>query len=311
MIAPIEQVMARLGELINAGTPVAQWDSQRLFHGRGCCFPGFEQVTVDLFSPVLRLTLYKPLEEILETALIQGLTEIVESHELGALQVQRRFLDGAPAETVWGELPESLRARRGELLFPITLDGRQNVGFFLDMEPGRRWLEQRAEGKRVLNLFAYTCAFSVVAQAAGAAAIVNVDMSSSSLSQGREAHRINNQPTDNVRFLSEDILKSWGRIRRAGPYDVVIMDPPSYQPGSFVAEKDYGKLLRRIPELLPEGGDILVCLNSPELDEEFIAGLMAEECPGCRLVERLPGHPDFPDVDVGKQLKLLHFCYSI
>lgn len=309
MIAPIEQVVSRLGKLVAAGTPVMEWDSQRLFHGRGCCFPGFEQVTVDLFAPVLRLTLYKPLEEILETALIQGLTDIAETHELKVLQVQRRFLEGAPAETVWGELPAGLSARRGALRFPIALDGRQNVGFFLDMEPGRQWLEERVEGKRVLNLFAYTCAFSVVAHAAGADSIVNVDMSSSSLSQGREAHRLNNQSTDNVRFLSENILKSWGRIRRAGTYDLVIMDPPSYQPGSFIAQKDYAKLLRRIPELMPDGGDILVCLNSPELDEAFITELMARECVGCKLEQRLPGHPDFPDIDAGKQLKLLHFNY--
>lgn len=311
MIAPIEQVMVRLRELIDSGTVASEWPSRRLFHGRGRCYPGFEQVTVDLFAPVLRLTLYKPLEEILETALIQGLIEIAEIHELGALQVQRRFLEGAPSEVVWGQLPESLCARRGQLQFPITLDGRQNIGFFLDMEPGRQWLEQQAAGKRVLNLFAYTCAFSVVAHAAGAASIVNVDMSSSSLSQGRQAHRLNHQSTDNVRFLSENILKSWGRIRRAGPYDVVILDPPSYQPGSFVAEKDYGKLLRRIPELMPGGGEVLVCLNSPELDEQFIVDLMAEECAGCRLQQRLPGHPDFPDVDASRQLKLLHFRYSV
>lgn len=293
MIAPIAEATARLNALLESDQPVAEWNSQRLFHGRGCTFPGFEQVTIDLFSPVLFLTFFKPCEEIIETALVDAVSTLAMDYGLQAVQVQRRYLPGAPTDCVWGELPQDPVAVRGPLRFPICLDGRQNVGFFLDMEPGRQWLEAHCEGKRVLNLFAYTCAFSVVAQAAGASGVVNVDMSRSSLSQGRENHRANNQPTDTIKFLAENILKSWGRVRRPGPYDIVIMDPPSYQPGSFVAEKDYGKLLRRIPQLLKPGGDVLVCLNSPELDEDFIYELMAQECPECELIERLPGHRIF------------------
>lgn len=311
MIASIAEATARLNLLLESDQPVAEWNSQRLFHGRGCTFPGFEQVTIDLFSPVLFLTFFKPCEEIIETALVDAVSTLAMDYGLQAVQVQRRYLPGAPTDCVWGELPQDPVAVRGPLRFPICLDGRQNVGFFLDMEPGRQWLEARCEGKSVLNLFAYTCAFSVVAQAAGASGVVNVDMSRSSLSQGRENHRANNQPTDTIKFLAENILKSWGRVRRPGPYDIVIMDPPSYQPGSFVAEKDYGKLLRRIPQLLKPGGDVLVCLNSPELDEDFIYELMAQECPECELIERLPGHPDFPDQDQSRQLKLFHYRYQV
>ncbi|GAA5316514.1 MAG: class I SAM-dependent methyltransferase [Candidatus Pelagadaptatus aseana] len=310
MSAPVIEASARLSMLSRSALPLEQWSSQRLFHGRGCCFPGFEQVTLDLFAPVMLLTFFKPSEADVETSLISSVIQLAQEYGLQALQVQRRYLPGAPAETVWGALPEKPVARRGELQFPICLDGRQNVGFFLDMEPGRQWLESRCSGKRVLNLFAYTCAFSVVAQAAGAAQVVNVDMSRSSLNQGRENHRANQHKTDNIKFLAENILKSWGRIRRPGPYELVIMDPPSYQPGSFVAERDYGKLLRRIPQLLVPGGDILVCLNSPELDQDFIHALMAQECPESVLVGRLPAHPDFPDEDPARQLKLFHYQYQ-
>ena len=51
-------------------------------------------------------------------------------------------------------------------------------------------------------------------------------------------------------FLTHDIFSTWGKITRSGPYGLVIVDPPSYQKGSFVATKDYARLMRRLPDLL-------------------------------------------------------------
>jgi len=286
-------------------------DSRRLFHGRGCVYPGYEQVTVDLYAPVLWLTFFKANDEMtFESQVIDEVIGSAQQHALEAVMVQRRYLQDSPAECVWGSTPEEVWAQRGAARFTIQLGGRQNTGFFLDMEPGRQWLEQRAAGKRVLNLFAYTCAFSVVAQQAGAVSVVNVDMSRGALNQGRENHRLNNLPTDPIRFLQENILKSWGRIRRPGPYEIAIIDPPSFQRGSFVASQDYRKLIRRLPEFMVPGGDVLLCLNAPELGEDFLRQLVEEECPACEFVARLNPSADFPDADPDQQLKLMHFCYT-
>lgn len=293
-----------------APMPIESWQSQRLFHGRGRCYPEYEQVCVDLFTPILLLTIFKPLDESFEAILLNDLKRIAQQYSLAAVQVQRRYLAGTPSTTLLGQLPESLFALRDGLRFNISVDRRQNIGFFLDIERGRQWLAQRANDKNVLNLFSYTCAFSVVAQAAGAALVVNVDMSKSALAQGRSNHRLNNQATDNIKFLSENILKSWSRVCRPGPYDIAIIDPPSYQPGSFVAEKDYAKLLRRIPQFMRPGGELLLCLNSPEKDETFIQVLIEEHCPECTFVERLTELADFPDEDINHGLKLLVYRYA-
>jgi 23S rRNA (cytosine1962-C5)-methyltransferase len=173
------------------------------------------------------------------------------------------------------------------------------------MEPGRQWIEQHAANKRVLNLFAYTCAFSVIAIGAGAEKVVNVDMSSAALNLGRANHQLNGLAKNKSEFVAENILKSWSRVKKPGPYDVVIIDPPSYQKGSFVAEKDYGKVIRRLPELMPDGGLVLACLNAPELSEGFLKQQFIEQCPQAIFIERLRPHPDFPDVDPEQQLKLL------
>ena len=289
-----------------ARQPGQTHDSRRLFHGRGRCFTGLEFVCIDFFQPVVLVTLFAAPPDTWLAELLADITPLARANSW-TLVVQRRYVEGAPSEVVLGDMPERWLAARGPLRFLLNPLTQQNVGYFLDMEPGRQWLESNAAGKRVLNLFAYTCAFSVVAVAAGAEKVVNVDMSKKALAQGRENHHLNGLDKQRSAFLPEQILKSWSRIRRQGPYDIVIFDPPSFQRGSFVASKDYAKLVRRLPELLPHGGSVLACLNAPELATDFLLQSFAEHCPEAQFITRLPSAPEFPDANPDRQLKLLYF----
>lgn len=290
--------------------PECEADSQRVFHGRGHSYPGLEMLVVDVYDPVVCITLFVACEY--ENDLLQRIEAVYTTFEarFKALVVQRRYLEGAPMAVLSGELPETVYARRGDLRFHLKLGQRQNSGYFLDMEPGRVWLEDLCKSKKVLNLFSYTCAFSVVAVAAGAAEVVNVDMSRAALSLGRDNHHLNKLPKQNSRFLPENIMKSWGRIKRPGPYDIAIIDPPSFQPGSFVSSKDYARVIRRIPQFMADGGDVLACLNAPEQGVEYLRELFSKECPECEFIERLTPSADFPDIDANRQLKLLHFRFN-
>jgi len=297
-------LLEKLSDLCTSLARGASRDSYRVLHGRGRCFPGLEFLTVDFYEPVLLLVFYKePPADFLEPV-ITFLRDNLSS-SLSCVLLQRRYLPSAPSEILLGELPEQVYAKRGSLKFNLHLNAQQNAGFFLDMESGRQWLEQHAKGKRILNLFAYSCAFSVVAVAAGAELVVNADMSSSALNLGRANHQLNGLPRERSEYLAENIMKSWGRIKRKGPFDLVIIDPPSYQKGSFVAQKDYAKVVRRLPELMPGGGVVLACLNAPELGEDFLQQQFSAQLPQSEFIERIPAHPDFPDVNPSQQLKLM------
>ena len=163
-----------------------------------------------------------------------------------------------------------------------------------------------APGARVLNLFAYTCAFSVAALQGGAAHVVNIDMARGAIATGQQNHQLNGLH-GGAAFLAHDISHSWGKITRAGPYELVIVDPPSYQKGSFVATKDYARLLRRLPDLLSDGGHALLCLNAPELSMGFLRGLVDEHAPALRFMERVPNPAVFADVDDDRALKVAVF----
>src|SRR3546814_19144674 len=95
----------------------------------------------------------------------------------------------------------------------------------------RRWVQGNAQGKRVLNLFAYTCGFSVAEIAGGAEHVVNLDMSSAALTRGRENPRLNGHDLSRVSFLGHDLFKSWGKVRKLGRYDLIIIDPRSEEHG--------------------------------------------------------------------------------
>jgi len=156
-------------------------------------------------------------------------------------------------------------------------------------------------------LFSYTCAFSLCASKAGALKVVNVDMSKSALTIGRENHHVNDFNTSNVHFMPYNILKSWNRIKKQGPYDIIIIDPPSFQKGSFAVSKDYAKIIKKLDSLAGENCIVLSALNAPELDTSFIKNIFDEFAPNFKFVERLSNLDTFPSNNEEKSLKNLIF----
>jgi 23S rRNA (cytosine1962-C5)-methyltransferase len=198
------------------------------------------------------------------------------------------------------------------LKFHIEFGKAQNSGLFLDMANGRKWLRENSQGKNILNLFAYTCAFSVAATAGGANKVVNIDLSKASLSKGRENHQLNKlakKEGKQVVFEGVDIFKSNSRIKKHGPYDILVCDPPSFQKGSVNIERDYAKIIRRIPQWMNAGAKLMLCLNSPDLDEDFLKAEVARECPACQFEQKVANPDVFKEAHQGKGLKVLVFNY--
>ncbi|WP_318509322.1 class I SAM-dependent methyltransferase [Photobacterium leiognathi] len=285
---------------------------RRLFHGRGRCWQGLEQITVDWLQGQVLVSLFKePSPEFLAelTILLNKLTETAEWQNSGAtsLLLQHRDRLGSPMDVIWGETSEYQDVIESGLVYKLDLGRKQNNGLFLDMRFGRDWVREQAEGKRVLNLFAYTCGFSVAAIAGGAEYVVNLDMAKAALNRGRDNHHLNKHDLKKVSFLGHELFKSWGKVRKYGPYDLIIIDPPSFQKGSFALTKDYQKILRRLPELLTENGTVLACVNDPSITSDFLIEGMAAEAPELVFEKRLDNPPEFKDIEPEGGLKALVF----
>ncbi|MDD4855960.1 MAG: class I SAM-dependent methyltransferase [Sulfuricurvum sp.] len=278
----------------------------RLFHGRGNFYKGYKFLTVDSADKVLFAVLFDADNE--EEAIIAMLLDFYTAQaKWEALVIQQRYLPSSLSTVVAGELPSENFAIENGLKYHINFLNAQNIGFFPDMKAGRAFVYDHAKNKNILNLFSYTCSFSVVAIDAGATSVVNVDMNKNVLTTGRENHRLNGLDTKKVQFMPYNILKSWSRIQKAGPYDLIIIDPPSFQKGSFAATNDYEKIIRRLNEFAAEECIILSALNAPELGTEFIKTLFRENSPKFHYVERLENLESFPTPDEERTLKNLIF----
>ena len=297
-------------------------DTCRIFHGRGGLYAGCEQWTLDVYPPVFVLTSFATTtDEQLATvgaALQARWQQIAPPDQAQSLNwvFQQRGQAARPqarSDTLLmaGSVPDPHIVTEGPARFLVHMLRGQNHGLFLDMAEGRRWVREFAadfrqsegRGAKVLNLFAYTCAFSVAALQGGAAHVTNLDMARGALATGQQNHRFNGL-TQGASFLAHDLFNSWGKVTRGGPYDLIIADPPSYQKGSFVATKDYARLLRHLPDLLAPGGRALLCLNAPELPWAWLREQVDEHAPGLQLIERLAHPPAFADVDADRALKV-------
>ncbi|GAA3918376.1 class I SAM-dependent methyltransferase [Litoribacillus peritrichatus] len=281
--------------------------SQRLFHGRGHYYPGLEHVTIDWIAPAILITLFAEPEQEWLDDVVKALVALFPECE--SLQVQYRCRSGAPFEIKQGEALTKLVAVENGLKYHISLGKAQNTGLFLDIINGRQWLREHSQGKNVLNLFSYTCGFSVAAIEGGADQVVNVDMSKPALTTGRENHRLNDHPMNKVVFHGVDIFKSWGRIKKQAPYDILVSDPPSFQKGSVDIQRDYYKIINRIPQLVKPGGIAMLCLNSPDLSDDFLLNQVAEHCPDCKLIEKIHNPDVYVEAHEGKGLKVYLFQY--
>jgi 23S rRNA (cytosine1962-C5)-methyltransferase len=282
---------------------------KRLFHGRGGLYEGWKHLTIDSIDTILNVALY--FEEENEVQLIKMLKEFTQHSKYETLVVQRRYIKGSPSEVLLGDLNDEIYVVENGMKIKLNLLSNKNSGYFPDMKNGREFVKENAKEKHVLNLFSYTCAFSLAAKFGGAKSVVNVDMSKGALKAGMANHSLNNLDPKGVSFLPYNILKSFSSLKRKGPYDLIIIDPPTFQKGSFEATKDYEKIIKKLPQIASENCILLSCLNSPDLDSDFIINLMKEWAPSFKFVKRLENVAEFASIDEEKSLKNLVFKREI
>ncbi|PHR56358.1 MAG: SAM-dependent methyltransferase [Arcobacter sp.] len=289
------------------GVSTKSKEFKRLFHGRGAFYEGWEFLSIDSIDRVLSIAYYEEIEVSLEKELFKLYSKVFEGGLYKAVVLQRRYLPKAPSELIFGILPENIYAIENGISYKLRLLNNQNSGFFPDMKIGREFVKDNAKDKKVLNLFSYTCAFSVCAYKGGASSVVNVDMNKKVLETGRDNHRLNEVGMKITKYMPYNILKSFSRIKKSGPYDLIIIDPPSFQKGSFAATKDYQKIIRRLPELASDECTVLSCLNAPNLDSQFIKVLMTEQAANFKFIKRLENMDTFPSKKSERALKNLIF----
>lgn len=200
-----------------------------------------------------------------------------------AVKVRRRQRGDAQYERQ-GARGEFVEVAEGGLRFYVNLHDYLDTGLFLDHRMTRARVGELAEGKRFLNLFAYTGTASVYAAAAGAASTTTVDMSATYTDWARRNLALNGfEESSSCRFVQADAL-AWIAEKRRGveagakPYDLVFVDPPTFSNSARMGEatwdvqRDHVWLLETVGAVLAPGGTILFSTNARrfKLDAESL-----------------------------------------
>jgi 23S rRNA (cytosine1962-C5)-methyltransferase len=282
-------------------------DACRLVNAEGDGLPG---LTVDRYGEYLMLQLYgsvwRPHLKLLVQALVELLAPVgiyektrpQKTRELEATAESKnygRLLAGKPA-------PAQLLVKENGLNFLVSLEKGLDTGLFMDQRKNRHSLMGISTGKRVLNLFSYTGAFSVAAAAAGAAKVTSVDVSAAYMERAKDNFGVNRLNPKRHEFIIGDCFEVLaGSLKDSHRYDIILMDPPSFSTTTksrFTTRGGTSGLVAAALPLLTDGGILICSSNHQKVDtadylKELRRGALQAACE--LQVVSLAGQPeDFP-----------------
>lgn len=246
----------------------------------------------------------------------EGLYDALEA-ELKPIAIyeQRRFrsLGGdaprqAGADLVRGTpAPVELTVKEDDLAFIVDVTSPLSTGLFADLREGRRAVRQWSKGRRVLNLFSYTGAISVYAQAGGATEVCAVDVAAKAHARARRNFGASGFDPEQAEHIVGDTFKVLARFgERKRTFDLVALDPPAFASAAarggkpWSAVRDYAELVAASLEVLVPGGLLIAASSTHKMSSQDFELALADgaQLAGTHLqiIDRRSLPVDFPVV---------------
>ncbi len=193
----------------------------------------------------------------------------------------------------------------GGLKFQVNLSDYVDTGLFLDHRITRSMVRQEAEGKRFLNLFGYTGAFTVYAAAGGAESTVTVDLSNTYLQWARQNLALNDLDGPVHHFVRSDAMEYLGHLPGKPCFDLAVVDPPTFSNSKrtediWEVQRDHAALLDAVFQRMAPGGVVYFSTNFRrfKLAEGELEGVTVRE------ISRQTVPPDFRN-------RRIHRCWRM
>lgn len=246
-------------------------DAYRVVNGAADGFPG---MTLDRFGERYQIQFFGP-EMLSQKAAIAG--AVGEAFAPVCLVAKERLsrsgksLENPPMEVLIGTAADSLgTVREGKATLNVDLLDTVNPGLFLDMRHVRLDVGNMCEGRRFLNLFSYTCTFSVHARLGGATIATNADISGKILDKGRENYALNGLDLRPGEFFRGNAVEYVHWAQKKGlKFDGIVLDPPSFarfKGANFNVREHLMPLVADCATLLNPRGFFMVSSNYSEFN---------------------------------------------
>lgn len=288
----------------------------RLLNGEG---DGLAGATCDRYGAYLVVQLYTAAWQRLEPSLLDALQEL---YEPAGIYLQRRYLPASPeaprpgAEHVRGQTaPIEIEVVEAGLRFGVDVTAPLSPGLFPDLRDGRLLVQANSSGRRVLNLFSFTGAFTVHAMRGGAIESTSVDLSTRSHARARQNLERNDLANTKCEFLAGDAVAILAQLGSRGRrFDLAVLDPPTFAAGKgrpFSVARDYSELIRGALELLDDGGLLAAAANTHSMTTAEFERACAEGGAAAgatlRVLTRRGLPEDFPTLAAAPETNYLKF----
>ncbi len=239
----------------------------RLVNGEGDFLPG---VIVDVYGPFIIYQSLTAGAEVLKPLVVAALVRLLSPQGIyekseGGVRQEEGLTN--TAGILWGEEPPPLvEIQENGCRFFVNVRGGQKTGFFLDQRENRALIGTMAPGKRILNGFAYTGGFGIIAARYRIGHVVSVDSSEAALRLARKNWQGNGLPEAQGDFVQADMFSYLRETTES--FDLIVLDPPPFirrRQDLKVGISGYKEINLQALRLLPPGGQLLTFSCSQHL----------------------------------------------
>ncbi len=288
---------------LREGLIPADTNAYRVINAEADGLPG---ITIDRYGDYVVSQLFSPATSAIAELVYDAIEEIYKPR---SIYEQKRFRpqtgEGprAPATLERGVVaPVEFEVKECGLKFLVDVTAPLSTGLFPDLREGRRAVAQHAKGRRVLNLFSYTGAFSLYAAHAGAREVVSVDLAQRVHARARKNFELNGIPERSHEFIVGDSFKVLAKMAERGrKFDLIVIDPPSFsqsKTGVFSMQKDYRDLIQAALAVAAPNGLMACVSNTHKVSWDELDRTIGEAAGNSgryvRVIQRLGLPPDFP-----------------
>lgn len=239
----------------------------RLFNQDGDNFGG---VTIDRYADFVVFSWYNTFVYQYRDIIVKAFQKVYPAVKGGYEKIRFKGLDYESAHIYGQEAPETFTILENGVKYSVFMNDGLMTGIFLDQHEVRDALiNELGLGKRVLNMFSYTAAFSVAAAMGGAIETTSVDLAKRSRELSQAHFEANGLNVTNHHFVVMDVFEYFKYAKRKNlTFDLIVIDPPSFarnKKQTFSVAKDYHRLISQALEVLSDDGTIIASTNAANL----------------------------------------------